>query len=127
MIILLALLNDAPIMTIAYDNVKYSDKPEKWNLKTILSIATFLGILGVIESFFVLYLGIRILQLSLPVLQSFIYLKLSVAGHLTVFMARTRGHFWEIRPAPQLFIAHCSYSTYCNLDHSLCHLPWAGF
>ena len=127
MIILLALLNDAPIMTIAYDNVKYSNKPEKWNLKTILSIATFLGILGVIESFFVLYLGIRILQLSLPVLQSFIYLKLSVAGHLTVFMARTRGHFWEIRPAPQLFIAHCSYSTYCNLDHSLCHLPWAGF
>lgn len=48
MIILLALLNDAPIMTIAYGNVKYSNKPEKWNLKTILSIAAFLGILGVI-------------------------------------------------------------------------------
>ncbi len=105
MIVLLALLNDAPIMTIAYDHVKYSIKPEKWNLRIILSIATFLGILGVIESFFVLYLGINIFMLSLPVLQSFIYLKLSVAGHLTVFMARTRGHFWEIRPAPQLLIA----------------------
>ena len=105
MIVLLALLNDAPIMTIAYDNVKYSKEPEKWDLRIILGIATFLGVLGVIESFFVLYLGINILKLSLPVLQSFIYLKLSVAGHLTVFMARTKGHFWEIKPAPQLFFA----------------------
>lgn len=105
MIVLLALLNDGPIMTIAYDNVRYSDKPEKWDLKMVLSVATFLGVLGVIESFFVLYLGVTIFQLSLPVLQSFIYLKLSVAGTLTVLMARTKGHFWEIPPAPQLFIA----------------------
>lgn len=105
MIILLALLNDAPIMTIAYDNVKHSNKPEKWDMGILLSIATFLGLLGVIESFLVLYLGIDILKLTLPVLQSFIYLKLSVAGHLTVFMARTKGHFWSIKPAPQLFIA----------------------
>lgn len=105
MIVLLALLNDIPIMSIAYDNVKYSNEPERWDLGIILGIATFLGVLGVMESFLVLYLGIHILKLSLPVLQSFIYLKLSVAGQLTVFMARTKGHFWEIRPAPQLFIA----------------------
>ena len=105
MIVLLALLNDGPIMTIAYDHVKYSSEPEKWDLRIVLSISTFLGILGVLESFFVLYLGINILQLPLPVLQSFIYLKLSVAGTLTVYMARTKGHFWEIRPAPQLFTA----------------------
>ena len=29
MIVLLALLNDLPIMTIAYDNVKYSNEPER--------------------------------------------------------------------------------------------------
>jgi H+-transporting ATPase len=115
MIVLLALLNDAPIMTIAYDNVKYSNEPEKWDLRIVLGIATFLGVLGVIESFFVLYLGINILQLSLPVLQSFIYLKLSVAGHLTVLMARTRGHFWEIRPANQLLIAIISTQLIATL------------
>jgi len=115
MIVLLALLNDAPIMTIAYDNVKYSNEPEKWDLRIILGISTFLGVLGVIESFFVLYLGLNILQLSLPVLQSFIYLKLSVAGHLTVFMARTKGHFWEIRPALPLFIAIVGTQTIATL------------
>jgi H+-transporting ATPase len=105
MIVLLALLNDAPIMTIAYDNVRYSDQPEKWNMRTVLGIATILGIIGVGSSFGVLYIGLEIFHLSPVVLQSFIYLKLSVAGHLTVFVARTKGPFWSVRPAVPLFLA----------------------
>ncbi|MFZ2070197.1 MAG: hypothetical protein WAV32_01065 [Halobacteriota archaeon] len=56
MIVLLALLNDLPIMTIAFDNVKYSDKPEKWNMRVVLGIATVLGFVGVIESFGLLFI-----------------------------------------------------------------------
>jgi H+-transporting ATPase len=33
------------------------------------------------------------------------YLKLSVAGHLTIFLTRTRGPFWSIRPARILMVA----------------------
>jgi len=33
------------------------------------------------------------------------YLKLSVAGHLTIFLTRTRGPFWSIRPAKVLLFA----------------------
>jgi H+-transporting ATPase len=33
------------------------------------------------------------------------YLKLSVAGHLTIFLTRTRGPFWSIQPARILLIA----------------------
>jgi H+-transporting ATPase len=103
MIVLLAILNDLPIITIAYDNVRYSDKPEKWNMRTVLGIATFLGVLGVISTFLMFYIGLNVFNLNPEVLQSFIYLKLSVAGHLTILVARTRGHFWSIKPAPQLF------------------------
>ena len=105
MIVLLALLNDAPIMTIAYDNVIYSNEPEKWDLRIILGIATMLGIIGLISSFFILYIGLNVFNLSPYLLQSFIYLKLSVAGHMTVFVARTKGHFWSVRPALPLFLA----------------------
>jgi H+-transporting ATPase len=105
MLVLLALLNDLPIMTIAYDNVKYSDKPEKWEMRTLLGIATFLGIIGVFSSFGILYIGLDVLKLNPLVLQSFIYLKLSVAGHLTVFVARTKGHFWSVKPAKPLLFA----------------------
>jgi H+-transporting ATPase len=107
MIVLLAILNDLPVITIAYDNVKYSDLPEKWDMRRVLGIATFLGIIGVFSSFGLLLIGTDILHIGLnnPILQSFIYLKLSVAGHLVLLVARTKGHFWEVRPAKILLFA----------------------
>lgn len=103
MIVLLALFNDAPIMAIAYDNVRYSNEPEKWNMRVVLSAASFLGIIGVISSFIIFYIGDKILHLNHDILQSFIFLKLAVAGHLTIFLTRTRGHFWSIMPSQPLF------------------------
>ena len=105
MIVLLALLNDLPIMTIAYDNVKYSKNPERWDAKMLLGMATFLGIIGVTASFGIFVIGDVVFHLSREVLQSFIYLKLSVAGHLTLLVARTRGPFWSVKPALPLISA----------------------
>jgi H+-transporting ATPase len=103
MIVLLALFNDVPIMAIAYDEVHYSNKPEKWNMRVVLSVASLLGLVGVFVSFFIYYIGIVVLQLPLGVLQAFIFLKLAVAGHLTIFLTRTRGPFWSIKPSGLLF------------------------
>jgi H+-transporting ATPase len=103
MIVLLALFNDAPIMAIAYDNVHYSNKPEKWNMRVVLGMATLLGLVGVIASFGIFYIGEEILHLTQVMVQSFIFLKLAVAGHLTIFLTRTRGPFWSIKPAGILF------------------------
>ena len=105
MIVLLALLNDMPIITIASDNVRYSSDPERWDMRTLLAMSTFLGGIGVVSSFGLLYIGFVILHLSTTVIQSFILLKLAVAGHLTLFVARTRGPFWSIRPGKSLFSA----------------------
>jgi len=105
MIVLLALLNDGAILSIAYDKVHYSDQPESWNMRVVLGIATVLGVAGVIASFGLFYLGERVFHLDRAVIQSLMYLKLSVAGHLTIFVTRTRGPFWSTRPAPVLFFA----------------------
>ena len=105
MIVMLALLNDGAILSIAYDNVRYSDKPEAWNMRVVLGIASVLGVAGVIASFGLFYLGERVFHLSREVIQTLMYLKLSVAGHMTIFLTRTRGPFWSIRPAPILFVA----------------------
>ncbi len=99
MIVLLALLNDGAILSIAYDKVHYKDKPESWNMRLVLGISTVLGIIGVVAAFGLLYLGERVFQLDRAHIQTLMYLKLSVAGHLTIFLTRTRGPFWSIRPA----------------------------
>ena len=43
------------------------------------------------------------------------YLKLSVAGHTTVFVTRTRGPFWSIRPAGVLLVATLGAQTVATL------------
>jgi H+-transporting ATPase len=99
MIVLLALLNDGAILSIAYDRVHYSDAPEKWNMRNVLGISTILGIAGVISTFGLFYLGERTFKLDQATIQTLMYLKLSVAGHLTIFITRTRGPFWSIKPS----------------------------
>jgi H+-transporting ATPase len=133
MIVMLALLNDGAILSIAYDNVHYKDQPEAWNMRTVLGIATVLGVVGVIAAFGLFYLGERVFHLDRPHIQTLMYLKLSVAGHLTIFLTRTRGPFWSIRPARILWMAVLGTQTVATLIavYGLFMTPlgwgWAGF
>ena len=58
MILLLALLNDGSILSIAFDRVHYWNKPVAWNIRTVLGIA------GVIALFGLFYLGERVFDLN---------------------------------------------------------------
>ncbi len=69
MIVLLALLNDGAILSIAYDRVRYSARPEAWNMPIVPGIATVLGITGVVASFGLFYLGERVFHLSRGMIQ----------------------------------------------------------
>lgn len=58
MLIALSVLDDVPIMTIAFDNAGVLPYPVKWELDRMLVISSLLGFLGVIQSFGLLYLAI---------------------------------------------------------------------
>ncbi len=133
MIVIIAVLNDGAILSIAYDNVHYKDKPEAWNMRLVLGISTVLGVTGVVAAFGLFYLGERVFHLDHAHVQTLMYLKLSVAGHLTIFLTRTRGPFWSIRPARILWIAVLGTQTVATLIavYGLFMTPlgwgWAGF
>ena len=105
MIVLLALLNDGAILSIAYDRTRPSPSPERWDMRTVLTLSTVLGVMGVISSFGLFLWADSVAGLDRDLIRTLMYLKLSVAGHLTVFVARTRGHFWTIPPAPVMVAA----------------------
>jgi H+-transporting ATPase len=115
MIVLLAILNDGAILSIAYDRVRYANRPEAWNMRMVLGIASVLGIIGVVASFGLFYMGERVFHLGRETIQSLMYLKLSVAGHLTIFVTRTRKPFWALRPAPILLGAVLGTQTVATL------------
>jgi H+-transporting ATPase len=133
MIVMLALLNDGAILSIAYDNVHYKDKPEAWNMRLVLGISTVLGVIGVVSAFGLFYLGERVFHLDRAHIQTLMYLKLSVAGHLTIFLTRTRGPFWSIRPARILWVAVLGTQMLATLIavYGMFMTPlgwgWAGF
>jgi H+-transporting ATPase len=134
MIVMLALLNDGAILSIAYDNVRYHDKPEAWNMRLVLGVSTVLGVVGVAAAFGLFYLGDRVFHLGHPQLQTLMYLKLSVAGHLTIFLTRTRGPWWSIRPAKILLFAVLGTQAFATLMavygfHLMTPIGWgwAGF
>jgi len=133
MIVMLALLNDGAILSIAYDNVRYKAQPEAWNMRMVLGISTVLGVIGVVSAFGLFYLGERVFHLDRPHIQTLMYLKLSVAGHLTIFLTRTRGPFWSIRPARILWMAVFGTQIIATLIavYGLFMTPlgwgWAGF
>jgi H+-transporting ATPase len=115
MIVMLALLNDGAILSIAYDNVRYRNHPEAWNMRPVLGIATVLGVTGVLAAFGLVYLGKEVWQVPVLQLQTLIYLKLSIAGHLTIFQTRTRGPWWSTRPAWILLGAVCGTQAIATL------------
>lgn len=113
MIILLALLDDIPIMTIAYDNTRISPTPVRWDMPRILSISTVLGIFSVIQTlglyvYFMENLGATFWGVAIDPahVQTMMFLQLVVGGHLLLFVTRQEKAFFSSPgPAGTLFCA----------------------
>ena len=115
MIVVLALLDDIPIMTIAYDNVPASAKPVRWAMHRILVFATLMGILSLAESLGLLLIGLEwignpaavaLVPLDAESLKTAVFLQLAVGGHLLLFVVRTRHSvFFPPYPSAPLFLA----------------------
>jgi H+-transporting ATPase len=116
MIVVMSVLDDAPIMTIAYDNTPLSEKPIRWQMPRLLGVSAVLGLFSVIESFGLLLIGMRVLShphlqeffglASQGQLQTVMFLQLVVGGHLLLFVTRTERWFFQPPyPAAVLFFA----------------------
>src|SRR5437870_10971651 len=129
MLIALALLDDVPIMTIAFDNATVPPQPVRWELDRVLVISSVLGLLGVIQSFGLLYLGDTVHHLQHPQLQTMMFLQLVAGGHLMLFVMRSRGPFWKPPyPSSRLFFAIVATQIaavfMCSEGWLVPSLPW---
>ncbi len=129
MIIILALLDDIPIMTIAYDNTYLSPTPVRWEMNRVLTVSTVLGFLATIESFMLFFLGHSVLNLALPQIQTLLFLRLAAGGHLLLFVTRTKKEFWEPPyPSWQLLTAIVTTQIVavlmCGFGWLVPPLPW---
>ena len=110
MIILLAFFNDVPIMAIAYDNTAVDKSPVRWDMHRVLAVATAMGVTGTAGSFLMLYLAVDWLKLPIAEVQTFVFLKMAVSGHLALFIARNRDSYVK-KPYPAPIMIWAALST----------------
>ncbi len=110
MIVILALLNDIPILAIAYDNTKIDEKPVRWDNRELLGLSTLLGVAGVISSFLIFFLLETYTNYSVEMIQAIIFTKMVVAGHGTIYNTRTTDWFWR-RPYPSWILFGATFSS----------------
>jgi len=116
-LVVITILNDGCIISIAYDHVKPSHTPEKWHFTEIFVVAVVLGGVAVVSSLLLLYWGLNtneptsilkkfgMSELDYAQVCTMIYLKVSLSDFLTVFAARTTGPFFSRLPSYHLGIA----------------------
>jgi H+-transporting ATPase len=97
-------------MMIAYDNTIVAPRPVRWDMERVLTISSVLGVSGVISAFGLFWIAEKYLHLPRPAVQSVIFLKLLVAGHLTIYITRSAGAFWQ-RPWPNWRLVAATETT----------------
>ncbi len=100
MIIMIALLNDIPIMMIAYDHMAVAPKPVEWDMKEVMSIAIGLAIVGVVSTFGLFWIGDRLWAMDFASKRTLAFMAILCGGNLTIYLTRNRGMFWD-KPHPE--------------------------
>ncbi|MBC3795785.1 plasma-membrane proton-efflux P-type ATPase [Acetobacterium tundrae] len=103
---LLVFANDFVTMSIATDNVKSTDSPNKWEIKNIISASLILGLFFACEDLFLIFIGLSYFQLEFDQLQTLVMLSLVFNTQFRILMVRERSHFWSSIPNKNLLIVN---------------------
>ena len=119
-IVIITLLNDGTIISIAYDKVTVSRTPNKWNLYLIFTIAILLGSIAFFSSLALLLLGLNNMDqdnrsdffsglgincIPYDQVMTMLFLKICISNFLTVYSARCKSWFFTRLPGKFLFIS----------------------
>jgi len=117
-LVVIVILNDATIISIAYDHVVPSPLPERWNLPALFLVAGWIGLVACGSSLLLLHwalssedpgspirrMGVRE-SLSYGQVVAMMYLKISLSDWWTIFAARTQSFFFTRAPSKIVFAA----------------------
>jgi H+-transporting ATPase len=140
MIVAISLLNDIPIMAIAYDNTPVSPQPIRWKMRRLLAVSGVLGFASIVQSFLLLLAGIWLMRhtefahygiTKVGELQTVMFLQLIVGGHFMIFV--TRSERWFTRkpyPAMPLVVSMTATLIFsllmCAFGWFVPSIPWTA-
>jgi magnesium-transporting ATPase (P-type) len=106
-IILYFFMTDFVKISLSTDNMKWSRKPDTWNITGLVKASLVLSLLVIAESFGLLYIGLDYFHLTAnqQALYTFTFEILFYSAMFLIFNVRERGHFWNSKPSRLLLTA----------------------
>ena len=106
-ILLTNLISDAPLLTIATDNLDEEGlrSPKKWSISLIAKFALFFGLISSVFDFFTISALIYLLNASPELFRTAWFIESVISEILVTFSIRTRRKFYESRPSNLLIAA----------------------
>ncbi len=102
LVMFLIFANDFVTMSLASDNVRMPKEPCLLKIKFLVLTSLILALSWLIFNFAVFYAARDWFRLSLDSLQTLMFVMSVFTGLATVYLIRTRMHFWKIRPGKLL-------------------------
>jgi H+-transporting ATPase len=104
--LIMIFMTDFVKISLATDNVKWPEKPAKWNINVLAKTGILIGLMMVAEAFGLLYIGLNYFHLNSDsdALNTFCFEMLLFFALLSIFVVREQKHFWSSRPSTTLLI-----------------------
>ncbi len=138
MVVLVALLDDIPMMAIAYDKSEPDILPMKWHQNLVFIIGIIMGLVAVVQNF-VLYAWLQhpdVLDLIKGMfrnplftlgyfkeIQTILFLQIAVAGHLILFISRHKTKWFWQSPRPSGILLLAIFGTQL-VAMIICYMGW---
>ncbi len=104
LLILLMLTNDIMNISLATDNVRYSQHPDLWSMKKIFGISIVLGIVLILEALLIVPVSFA-MNLNALQFATAAFLLLNISDKFTIFNAREKGWFFKSAPSKPIVIS----------------------
>ncbi|MEM3693237.1 MAG: plasma-membrane proton-efflux P-type ATPase [Candidatus Bathyarchaeia archaeon] len=103
--LLMMFMTDFVKISLSTDNVRWSRRPDIWNISGLVKVAVILGLIMVAETFGLLYIGFKYFNLmgDDQILITFSFETLFYFAIFSIFVVRERRHFWDSVPSKTLF------------------------
>ncbi len=102
--LIMIFMTDFVKISLSTDNVKWSEKPAKWNITGLAKIGIVIGLTMALEAFGLLYIGLKYFNLSTDnkALNTFCFEILLFLALFSIFVVREKKHFWHSAPGKTL-------------------------
>ncbi len=104
-LILLAVLNDAPIISLAFNRVKVTSRPAAIKVRERFVLSTFFGLTGVLNSLLLYFFVTQVMHMPMAMIQTLYFLKLTVSGHMLIYVAHTKERWYRFLPSGEVIVA----------------------